>query len=67
VVFGLVAAHGTYFGCRLVGLAEAERRAGNAEEARAFAGERRALQRLSLRVSQVDLVSVTILALATIA
>lgn len=66
VVFGLVAAHGTYFGRRLVGLAEAERRAGDAEEARAFTEERRALQRLSLRVSQVDvLVSVTILALAT--
>lgn len=65
-VFGLVAAHGAYFGRRLMGLAEAERRAGDAEEARAFAEERRALQRLSLRVSQADvLVSVTILALAT--
>ena len=65
-VFGLVAAHGAYFGRRLVGLAEAERRAGDAEKARAFAEERRALQRLSLRVSQADvLVSVTILALAT--
>lgn len=65
-VFGLVAAHGAYFGRRLMGLAEAERRAGDAEEARAFAEERRSLQRLSLRVSQADvLVSVTILALAT--
>lgn len=66
VVFGLVAAHGAYFGRRLVGLAEAERRSGSAEEARAFAEERHALQKLSLRVSQVDvLVSVVILALAT--
>jgi hypothetical protein len=65
VVFGLVAVHGAYFVRRLVGLAEAERFAGNAEVARTFAEERRALHRLSLRVSQVDvLVSGTILALA---
>ena len=66
MVFGLVAVHGAYFGRRLVSLADAERRAANIEKARAFAEERRTLQRLSLRVSQVDvLVSMTILALAT--
>jgi len=66
VLFGLVAAHGAYFGRRLVGLAEAERRAGNTEEARAFAEERHALQRVSVRVSRVDVLgSVVILALAT--
>lgn len=65
VVFGLVGAHGAYFGRRLVGLAEAERRAGSAEEARVLAEERHTLQRLSLRVSQIDvLVSVAIMALA---
>ena len=57
VVFGLVAAHGVYFGRRLVGLAEAERHAGSAEEARAFAEERRALQRLSTKVSWADLLA----------
>ena len=57
VVFGLVAAHGVYFGRRLVELAEAERHAGSAEEAHAFAEERRALQRLSSKVSWADLLA----------
>lgn len=56
ILLGLVAAHGAYFGRRLAGLAEAERRAGSEEEARALAGRRRELQKLSLRVSQVDMV-----------
>ncbi len=65
VVFGLVAAHGAYFGRRLVGLAEAERRSGSVEEARAFAEERRALQRLSSKVSWADiLISFAVAALA---
>ena len=65
VVFGLVAAHGAYFGRRLVGLVEAERRSGSAEEARAFAEERHALQRLSSKVSWADiLVSFAVAALA---
>ncbi len=55
VVFGLVAAHGAYFGRRLVGLAEAERHAGSAEEARVLAEKRRALQRLSSKVSWADI------------
>ena len=65
VLFILVAAHGAYFGRRLVGLAEAERRSGSAEEARAFAEERHALQRLSSKVSWADiLVSFAVAALA---
>jgi uncharacterized membrane protein len=65
VVFGLVAAHGAYFGRRLVRLAEAEWHVGSAEEARAFAKRRHALQRLSFRVSLLDvLVSAVVVALA---
>ena len=64
-IFGLVAAHGAYFGRRLVRLAEAERRAVSAEEARAFATRRQALQRLSFRVSLLDvLISAVVVALA---
>lgn len=64
-LLGLVAAHGAYFGRRLVRLAEAEKRAGSEEEARAFAEKRRNLQRLSLWVSRADvLISVLVTALA---
>jgi len=64
-IFGLVAAHGAYFGRRLVRLAEAERRAVSAEEARAFATRRHALQRLSFRVSLFDvLISAVVVSLA---
>lgn len=65
VVFGLVAAHGAYFGRRLASLAEAEKGAENPEAARALAERRRALGRLSARVSLVNLlVSAAILVLA---
>ena len=65
VLFGLVAAHGAYFGRRLAELAEAEQRAGSAEEARSLAERRRSLQRSSLLVSRLDLaVSVAIAVLA---
>jgi uncharacterized membrane protein len=65
VLFGLVAAHGAYFGRRLAKLAEAEREAGSAEEARTFAGRRRSLQRVSSRVSWVSLlVSAAVMVLA---
>ena len=64
-VFGLVAAHGVYFGRRLARLGEAERRTESAEEARAFVEKRRSLQRLSLGVSWVNvLISVAVAALA---
>ena len=66
LLFGLVAAHGAYFGRRLTGLAGAEREAGSDEVARSFAERRRALQRLSLRVSQLNLlVSGVVMVLAT--
>ena len=65
VLFGLVALHGAYFGRRLRMLAVAEQQAGDAEEARSFAVQRRALQKSSLRVSVLDLlVSVVVLILA---
>jgi hypothetical protein len=65
VLFILVAAHGAYFGRRLVRLAEAERRSGSAEEARAFAKRRHTLQRLSFRVSLLDvLISAVVVGLA---
>ena len=64
-IFGLVAAHGAYFGQRLARMAEAERRAVSAEEARAFATRRQALQRLSFRVSLLDvLISAVVVGLA---
>ncbi len=68
VLFGLTAAHGAYFGRRLVGLAGAEREAGTDEAARSFAERRRSLQRLSLRISRLNLlVSVVVMVLAAIA
>jgi uncharacterized membrane protein len=63
VLFGLVAAHGAYFGRRLRELAE--RSAADEAEARALAGRRRELQRGSFRVSLVGLlVSVAVALLA---
>jgi len=56
LLFGLVAAHGAYFGRRLARLAGAEREAESDEAARSFAEQRRSLQRLSLRVSRLNLV-----------
>ena len=64
-LFVLVAVHGAYFGRRVVMLAEAEKRTGNEEEARAFAEKRRNLQGLSLWVSWADiLISVVVAVLA---
>ena len=65
VLFGLVAAHGAYFGRKLAELAVSERSAGSTEEAKGFAEQRKALGRVSLWVSRLDLlVSTAILALA---
>jgi uncharacterized membrane protein len=66
VLFGLVAAHGAYFGRRLAKLAGAEREAESEETASAFAERRRSLQMVSLRVSRVNLlVSTAVMILAT--
>jgi uncharacterized membrane protein len=66
LLFGLVAAHGAYFGRRLAKLARAEREAENEEVARSFAERRRSLQEVSSRVSWVSLlVSAAIMILAT--
>lgn len=66
VLFGLVAAHGAYFGRHLAKLAEAEREAESEEVARHFADRRRSLQKVSSRVSWVTLlVSTVVMVLAT--
>ncbi|MDQ5817677.1 MAG: hypothetical protein M3334_04790 [Actinomycetota bacterium] len=65
---GLVAAHGAYFGRRLARLAEAEKETRSAGAAQSFSEQRRSLQRLSVRVSQLNLmVSVVVMVLAAIA
>ena len=56
LLFGLSAAHGAYFGRRLTLLAESERKASGTEEAAKIADKRRSLGKLSLRVSQTNLV-----------
>jgi putative copper export protein len=62
---GLVVAHGAYFGRRLKELADAERRASDAGEARAIAERRRSLQKSSLKASWANiLVSLAAAALA---
>jgi uncharacterized membrane protein len=64
-LFGLVAAHGAIFGRRLVRLAEAELGAESPDEAASFARRRRGLQKLSIKVSWLNLVvSVAVMALA---
>lgn len=65
VLFALVGMHGAYFGRRLAELAAAERRAGSVEETRRLAGRRHEIQRLSFRVSMLDLaVSAAVVILA---
>jgi uncharacterized membrane protein len=67
VLFGLVAAHGAYFGRRLARLADAEREAKGEESARSFAERRRSLQRVSSRISWVSLLlSTAVAVLATV-
>jgi uncharacterized membrane protein len=62
---GLVALHGGYFGRRLAELARSEAAAPNESSARALAGRRRELQKVSLRVSWVTLaVSLAVMVLA---
>jgi uncharacterized membrane protein len=65
LLFGLVAAHGAYFGRRLAELARSERVAGSEEAARSIAERRRSLQKISSRVSWVSLlVSTAVMVLA---
>jgi uncharacterized membrane protein len=65
LLFGLVAAHGAYFGRRLKKLAGDELRAPSAEEARSLAKRRRALQKVSFGISMLDLlVSAAVVVLA---
>ena len=64
-LFSLVVVHGTYFGRKLATLAEAERRAQSPNEAASLADRRRALQRVSSKVSWLDLaISVGVAVLA---
>ncbi|MBA2714958.1 MAG: DUF4149 domain-containing protein [Rubrobacteraceae bacterium] len=64
LLFGLAAVHGAYFGRRLAELARAGREA-SSEEARTLAERRRSLQRVSLRVSYLNLlVSAAVMVLA---
>lgn len=65
LLFGLVAAHGAYFGRRLKKLAGDELRAPSAEEARSLAKRRQELQKVSFGISMLDLlVSLAVVVLA---
>src|SRR5919107_3152874 len=66
VLFGLVASHGAYFGRRLVELAEARKEAEDSDKAQMLALRRRRLQRLSFRISMLNiLISTVVMVLAT--
>ncbi|MDP8944693.1 MAG: DUF4149 domain-containing protein [Actinomycetota bacterium] len=68
VLFGLVASHGAYFGRRLVELAEARKEAEDSDKAQMLALRRRRLQRLSFRISMLNiLISTVVMILATYA
>src|SRR5918995_29427 len=68
VLFGLVAAHGAYFGRRLVELAEARKVAGDSEKAQMLGLRRRGLQKLSFGVSMLNiLISAVVMILAAYA
>jgi uncharacterized membrane protein len=68
VLFGLVAAHGAYFGRRLVELAEARKEAGDSEKAQVLDLRRRRLQRLSYWISMLNiLISAAVMILAAYA
>jgi hypothetical protein len=63
-----VAAHGAYFGRRLVELAGARKEAGDSEKAQMLAVRRRRLQRLSFGISMLSiLISAVVMILATYA
>ena len=66
MLFGLVAAHGAYFGRRLVELPEARKEAEDSDKAQTLALRRRRLQRLSFGISMLTiLISAAVMILAT--
>jgi uncharacterized membrane protein len=65
-LFSMVVVHGAHFGRKLANLADDERRARSPDEASSLASRRHALQRISSKVSWLDLaisVAVTVLAI----
>ena len=65
VLFSMVVVHGAYFGRKLANLADGERRAKSPDEAASLASRRHALQRISSKVSWLDLaISVAVAVLA---
>lgn len=66
VLLSLVGAHGAYFGRKLVSLATSEKEAESLEAAKTFAAERHALQRLSMRVSLLDLLVSAVIAVLAV-
>jgi uncharacterized membrane protein len=57
LVCGFTVAHGAYFGRHLAELAKAEQQAGSKETAATFTDRRYALQRMSLRLSWLNLLA----------
>jgi uncharacterized membrane protein len=65
VLFSMVVVHGAHFGRKLANLADGERRAKSPDEAASLASRRHALQRISSKVSWLDLaISVAVAVLA---
>src|SRR5215212_2429174 len=65
MLFGLAASHGSYFGRRLVELAEARKEAEGCEKAQVLALRRRRLRRLSFGISMLNiLISAVVMILA---
>ncbi len=64
-LFSIVVVHGAHFGRKLANLADGERRAKSPDEAASLASRRHALQRISSKVSWLDLaISVAVAVLA---
>ena len=64
-LFSMVVVHGAHFGRKLANLANGERRAKSPDEASSLASRRHALQRISSKVSWLDLaISVAVAVLA---
>jgi uncharacterized membrane protein len=64
-LFSMVVVHGAHFGRKLANLADGERRAKSPDEAASLASRRHALQRISSKVSWLDLaISVAVAVLA---